>query len=185
MVLYKLSDFMVSTELTHQHWNAQSFHISEFGVHGFEGADRWAFEMVAEDGFVSVEVASWSMGESAVEREVESYGLETNVCVIVLLPDSGDHIIIELLEFDPFCQTGQQKRRISDGVAHKRFIDEFIGYDIRVALESSSNFLPILHKLFVKMSPGIVEMVEDVSDIVAKVVFSPVCLIALVPIGFS
>jgi hypothetical protein len=141
--------------------------------------------VVAENGFVAVHVASWGMAEAAVEGEVEGYGLEADVCVIVLLSDSSNYIIVKLLELDSLSQAGKQKSRVSDRITNKRLIDKLISNDIRVTLESLSKFLPILHKLFVEMGSGVVQMIEDIPNIVAEVVIPPIGLVAFVPIRLS
>lgn len=90
--------------------------------------------MVAEDGLSLVFVASGGVGETSSEGEVKGNRLEANIGVIVDLSDTSHYAIVKLLELESFGNRRQQKQGISDCIANKGFIHEFVGNDIRIAL---------------------------------------------------
>lgn len=62
--------------------------------------------MIAKNRLIFVHVASRSMSESTVKGKIKSYGLETDVCIGVFLPDSSYDVVIKLLESEPISNSG-------------------------------------------------------------------------------
>lgn len=58
--------------------------------------------MVAKDRLIFIFVAAWSVSEASIECEIEGDRFKANISIWIFLSDSCDHIIVELLEFEPF-----------------------------------------------------------------------------------
>lgn len=106
MVLNKLSNIMITSELAHQNRDTKSFLISEFSIHVFIMIGERILEMIAEDRFIFVFVSCWSMGESSSKSKVKGNWLEADICIIIDLSDSFYNTIIKSLEFESFSIAG-------------------------------------------------------------------------------
>ena len=102
--------------------------------------------MVAEDGFVFILVASGSMCEPAIEGKVEGNGFEADVGVWVYLSNAGDYVVIELLELESFSYCGKEEQGVSDCISDERFVDEFVGDDVR-AVSYTHLTLPTIYSV--------------------------------------
>ena len=141
--------------------------------------------MIAHNGFISIHFSSRRVTESTVEGKIKSDWFKANVCVRIFLSYSRYKVVVKVLKLESLSDSGHQKERISDCISNKRFVYQFVCYDIRISSESLGYFLPILNKLFMKVASSIIEFIENISHIITHVVFCPFGMITFIPIWLS